>query len=152
MKGVVFTVDRRMYVKDFAEPLHESIGEAVDGWIEIVRPRGLPRPFCMIVNEVGLLRELPLNLMGSFWYGTQEHGAPIVGNIVVMKEGWRNGELDLVGLTDQEAADIMEEVFDISNGMIREEAPETAGGCVLQAGGTQLIQEATPEPDWEPEF
>ena len=52
-------------VKDFAPPLYQSLGEAVGGTIELVRPRGLARPFVMIVNDEGLLLELPLNRLGS---------------------------------------------------------------------------------------
>lgn len=137
MKGVVFTVDHRMYVEDFAEPLRESIGKAVGGWTEIVRPRGLERPFCMIVNEEGLCRELPLNMIGSLWYGTPVHGTPIVGNIVVMKEGFRNGELDLVGLTEREAATIMQDAAHRTNGLIREvSSPSQVPGA--EAPGTIL--------------
>lgn len=136
MKGVVFTTDREMYTMDFAEPLHKSVGEVIGGWIEIVRPRGLTQPFCMIVNETGLQRELPLNIIGSFWYGTHMHGAPIVGNIVVMKEGIRNGEQDLVGLTDQEAAAIMRDAAHLTNGLIRETAPP----------------QQTSAPEYEPEL
>ena len=62
----------------------------------------LARPLCMIVNEEGRLLDLPLNHIGSFFYGTDQHGEPIVGNIVVMKDGYRNGEPDIVGLDDSE--------------------------------------------------
>ena len=30
--------------------------------------------------------------------------------------------------------------------------PEETGGCVLQAGGMEPVQEATLEPDWVPEI
>lgn len=43
----------------------------------------------MIVNEEGLLKDLPLNRAGSLLYGTQFHGSPIVGDIVIMAEKWR---------------------------------------------------------------
>ena len=36
----------------------------------------------MIVDESGLIKERPLNLAGSYLYGTQYHGAPIVGDIL----------------------------------------------------------------------
>lgn len=43
-----------------------------------------------------------MNLIGSLWYGTHHHGHPIVGNIVVMKEGWTDEGTDIVGLEEQE--------------------------------------------------
>lgn len=102
MKGVVVTTDLEVRVEDFEEPLYKTVGAAVGGYIEHVRPMRLKEPFCMIVNEEGRLRNLPINLAGSFFYGTDFHNEPIVGNIVIMKDGYRNGEPDIVGLDDTE--------------------------------------------------
>ena len=102
MKGVVVTTDLDIRVEDFAEPLYKTVGAAVDGYIEHVRPMRLKEPFCMVVNDEGRLRGLSRNLVGSFLYGTDLHGEPVVGNIVIMKDGYRNGEPDIVGLTDEE--------------------------------------------------
>lgn len=102
MKGVVVTTDLDIRVEDFADPLYKTVGVAVDGYIEHVRPMRLKEPFCMVVNDEGQLRGLSRNLVGSFLYGTDLHGEPVVGNIVIMKYGYRNGEPDIVGLTDEE--------------------------------------------------
>ena len=102
MKGVVVTTDLDIRVEDFADPLYKTVGAAVDGDIEHVRPMRLKEPFCMVVNDEGQLRGLSRNLVGSFLYGTDLHGEPVVGNIVIMKDGYRNGEPDIVGLTDEE--------------------------------------------------
>lgn len=40
MKGVVFTPDQEMYIKDFGQPLYVTAGEEVGGWIEVVHPTG----------------------------------------------------------------------------------------------------------------
>lgn len=120
MKGVVFTPDEKMYVKDFGEPLYESLGEVVEGWIEVVHPRGLKSPYCIVVNEEGLLKKLPVNPLGSVWYQTWKHGYPIVGNIVVMKDGFVNGEPDIVGLSDVEIFEIKAIANGISDGTIEE--------------------------------
>ena len=82
MKGLVITTENKMQVREFGEPAYETIGKAVGGWIEVVHPKGLPDPFCMVVNEEGLLHGLPLNLFGCILYDTVRHGNPIVGNIV----------------------------------------------------------------------
>lgn len=118
MRGIVFTHDEKMFVKDFTQPLYKSIGEVVDGWIEIVHPRGLESPYCFICNEEGLLRDLPLNPIGCVWYRTMEHGCPIVGNIVVMKEYLNDREPDIVGLTDKEIAEIKAMAQELSGGLI----------------------------------
>lgn len=109
MKGVLVTTDDKVEIRDFPEPLFKTVGEAVGGYIEIVHPRylqALGRDFIMIVNEEGRILELELNALGSALYGTLEHGQPILGNIVIMKEGFVDGEPDLVGLTDEEAQDL----------------------------------------------
>ena len=93
-------------VKDFAPPLYQSLGEAVGGTIELVRPHGLARPFVMIVNDEGLLLDLPLNRLGSILYETHNHGSPIVGNIVIMKEGMTSNGPDIIGL-DLEEEDVL---------------------------------------------
>lgn len=122
MKGVVFTADEKMYVKDFiGEPLYKSIGEAVDGYIKIVHPRYLREPYVMIVNEEGLLHQLPLNPLGCVLYGTMTHKQPIVGNLVIMKEVCiADGEKDLEGLSDEEVREIIEFADRISDGTIEE--------------------------------
>lgn len=102
MKGVVVTTDLEIRIEEFSDPLYKTVGSAVGGYIEHVKPARLRHPYCMIVNEEGRLLDLPLNYVGSYFYGTDQHGEPIVGNIVIMKDGYRNGEPDIVGLDDSE--------------------------------------------------
>lgn len=102
MKGIVVTTDNTVEVRDFGKPLYQTVGETVGGYIEIVHPQGLAAPLVMIVNDEGLLRKLPMNMVGSLLYGTHTHGHPIVGNIVIMKTGWTCEGPDIVGLTDEE--------------------------------------------------
>lgn len=106
IRGIVISTDNMVEVKDFAPPLYQSLGEAVGGTIELVRPRGLARPFVMIVNDEGLLLDLPLNRLGSILYETHKHGSPIVGNIVIMKEGMTSSGPDIIGL-DLEEEDVL---------------------------------------------
>lgn len=103
MKGIVITPENEISVKDFGEPLYQTVGEAVGGYIEHVNPRLLDAPFCMIVNEEGLLNNLPVKPVGCFLYETLSHGWPIVGTIVIMKDGYNeDGEPDIIGLTDDD--------------------------------------------------
>lgn len=101
MKGIVITTTNEMSVKEFDAPLYKSVGEVVDGFIEIVNPRGLPAPYCMLVNEEGLLIDLAFNAVGSFLYQTHIHGSPILGNIVIMKHGITQDGPDIVGLNNE---------------------------------------------------
>ena len=113
MKGVVVTTDLEIRIEEFSDPLYKTVGSAVGGYIEHVKPARLRHPYCMIVNEEGRLLDLPLNYVGSYFYGTDQHGEPIVGNIVIMKDGYRGGEPDIVGLSDVEAEQIKDVIIDL---------------------------------------
>lgn len=91
-----------MTTVDLQNPLHRSLGVLVDGFIEIVRPLNLERPYVMICNEDYIALDLPFNKIGSYLYGTAIHMHPILGNIVIMKE---RGE-ELEGLTEGEIYEI----------------------------------------------
>ena len=120
MKGIVITTKYEMRVQEFSEPAYKSIGEAVGGWIEVVRPVRLGRPYCMVVNEEGLLRNLPMNVLGSFLYGTDNHGSPILGDIVLLREGINSdGEYDLLGLTEQDIEYLRNMAVTVSDGEIK---------------------------------
>lgn len=106
MKGILITTDNALEVRDFGAPLHKTLSEAVDGYIEIVHPMGLASPLVMIVNDEGLLRGLPMNSVGSKLYGMHIHGNPIVGNIVIMKTGWTDDGPDIVGLDEKEITEL----------------------------------------------
>ena len=113
MKGIVISTENQLTVRDFGAPLYKTIGEAAGGWIEIVRPGGLKSPYVMVVNEEGLIKELPINIAGSILYGTPAHGSPIVGNIVIMKEGWTDEGKDLLGLSDEEVVTLTKELVSL---------------------------------------
>lgn len=122
MKGIVITTKNEMRVQEFSEPAHKSIGDAVGGWIEIVCPVRLKRPYCMIVNEEGVLLNLPINSFGSFLYGTDYHGDPMLGDIVLLKEGINSdGERDILGLDEQDIKYLCDMVSAESDGEIKME-------------------------------
>lgn len=114
MKGIVITTDSTMSVREFNQPLYKSVGEVVGGYIENVSPRALPSPYCMIVNEEGILKGLPINPVGSFLYLTHIHGSPILGDIVLMKYGLTSEGADIVGLDDDDIQILKEIVRAIS--------------------------------------
>ena len=104
MKAVVIRTNGIITVEMLREPLHEDTRHILGGFIEVVRARRLKDPYRMLVNESGLLLGLDENRVGCYLYGTDIHGAPIVGNIIIMKEAVVNdlGERDIVGLADRE--------------------------------------------------
>ena len=120
MKGIVVTTKCEMRVQEFSNPAYKSIGEVVEGWIEIVHPVRLKRPYCMVVNEEGLLLNLPMNVFGSYLYGTGNHGSPVAGNIVLLKRGINSdGEYDLLGLTEQDIKYLCDMASTVSGGQIK---------------------------------
>ena len=112
-KGIVVTTDNVVSIREFGYPLHESIRPVLDGCMETVYPKGLKEPYLMLVNEEGLQMKKPLNIIGSILYETHKHGHPIVGNIVLMKFGYRNGEPDIISLTDEEANELMNQIIQL---------------------------------------
>lgn len=107
MKGLVFDTENRMQFKDFGEPLLDSLQKEVGGYIEVVRPKYLPEGFCMVVDDEGRLKGSAVNNIASVLYGTPEHGQPIVGNAVILREGFVNGERDFVDLNDDDEAGLI---------------------------------------------
>lgn len=133
MKGLVVTTKNEIREVNYDPPNYNVISEAVGGWYEHVCPRRLKRPYCMMVNEEGLINGFPLNALGSFLYETDRHGAPIVGDIIILKDGYYRGEPDAVGLTDDEARSLRDEFTKLltlyqereeEQGVIGEEEPE----------------------------
>lgn len=102
MKGLVFDTENRMQFKDFGEPLLDSLQKEVGGYIEVVHPKYLPEGLCMVVDDEGRLKGSAINNIASVLYGTPEHGQPIVGNAVILREGFVAGERDFVSLTEDD--------------------------------------------------
>ncbi len=87
MKTIKITTDNRLSIIDVDFDDYRDIQRAVGcECFETVKTRKLfdffggPVLFC--VDESGLLKGLPPNWVGSFFYGTGQHGNPIVGDIV----------------------------------------------------------------------
>ena len=86
MNAVIVTTCRMATVGTLSEPYYKYLQNIVGGYIEIVRPRGLPWPFCMIVDEEGRLKRKAINEIGSALYQAGQHKEPIVGDIAIVKE------------------------------------------------------------------
>lgn len=82
-----------------------GLQDLVGGFIEIVRPRLLPRDWVMIVDDEGKLKDCEVNALGTILYHSPWD--TINGDIVLCREDLvdHDGcmEPDLVGLTEAEA-------------------------------------------------
>ena len=102
MKTLKITTDNKISIVDLDFD-YESLKEEIGGYFENVKTQKLWDYFkakvVMIVDEEGLLKELPTNLLGCYFYDTDKHGSPIVGDVIL---GLMIGP-DIIGLGDRDA-------------------------------------------------
>ncbi|MBQ4145437.1 MAG: DUF3846 domain-containing protein [Clostridia bacterium] len=114
MKAIIVTAGNVISMTDVAEngePLYQIVRNAIGGYMENVYPKGLPEGYVMIVDEEGKLKGNPINQVGSYLYQSHLHGDPIVGDVIILKLGIYQGEYDIVGIPDDEANKLMNELF-----------------------------------------
>lgn len=109
MLGLVITTDGKMYKKDFRKPLYSSAEPILGGLFEIVNPHYLQEPFCFLCNG-NVQENLPLNPVASGWYQ-----GDIVGNIIVLKNGFTSSGPDVVGLTEEECETVINLVYEFTD-------------------------------------
>lgn len=83
----------------------DFIHSHIDGFFEIVAPqnpeiKSRMGGMLILCDDEGLLKKLPINLVGSYLYGNT-----IVGNIIIGKHGYYKGTPDVVGFDDKEYAE-----------------------------------------------
>lgn len=101
MTGLIIHESGSVGLKDFHEPLYLDVKETLGGYMEIVLPKHLPDPFILLVNETGLLQDLKLNILASWFYGSFDRfpSPPcIVGPVIIMKEVFTEEGPDIGGL------------------------------------------------------
>lgn len=54
----------------------------------------------MLIDEEGRLKDNVPNLVGSYLYRTEQHGCPIMGNILFVGEKWSEDDVDFCGIED----------------------------------------------------
>lgn len=122
MKLIKVSTDLEMTVHDFPTGnygeqnhfLRELIGNGCDIY-EHVMPRRLYEPpfgmentptktpgqcVSMLIDEEGLLKENEPNPIGCHLYGTDEHGQPIMGNVLFVGEEWGSDGIEFCGIED----------------------------------------------------
>ena len=102
--GLLETKEFDVLKEDVNDVIHAALGGS---FYEIVRLHNMSHKFLMMVDDEGLLKNLQLNPVASELYGIRIHGCPIVGNAVIMREDFVDGEPDIVGLTDDDLAEFI---------------------------------------------
>lgn len=105
IKGIIVKCDGTVETKEFSQPLFKSVGVIVDGNIERVNPRGLPKGFIFFCNEEFIGLNLSPNFIGSILYQNPE--SYIGGDIVIFKEAHTSGGIDCVDMTIIEQQNII---------------------------------------------
>ena len=93
------------------EDLNYVLHELLNGFFEIVRPLACPRHIIMLVDDEGILKDLPFNPLAAALYGQY-----IAGNAIIMREGFVNGEPDIVGLQTPDIAHMVPRLNAIRKG------------------------------------
>ena len=78
------------------EDLVSSLHNLLNGFFEIVHPGNLPRNIVMLVDDEGMLKDLPIKPLATTLYRGR-----IFGKAILMREYLNaDGEPDLTGLND----------------------------------------------------
>lgn len=87
MKTVKITTDNKISVIDVDLNDFRSIQQAIGGYFETVKTQKMfdyfKHPMMFLVDEEGHIKGLLLNQLGSYFYDTERHGWPIVGDIIL---------------------------------------------------------------------
>ena len=86
MKTLKITTDNKISIIDVDIDDHKALRQAVGGYVEAVHTGVMHKyfkaPVLMLVDEEGLIKNLPVNAVASHFYGYQNHGHVIVGDAI----------------------------------------------------------------------
>lgn len=124
MKTLKITTDNKISVVDVNFNDSKAIQQAIGGYFENVKALKLwdyfKAPVVMIVDEEGVIKDLPVNTIGCYFYNISRHGCPIVGDMIL---GLLVGP-DITGLGDRDAEQWMEKMLKDFPELEREEVEE----------------------------
>lgn len=105
--GILIKANNEMSVVEITEPLYECVGKLVDGYIEHLSLRNTPfkEDYCLICDEEFLCKDKrpAFNATASAMYA-----GTLLGDVVFLKDGMRDGEPDIIGLELEEACDLVD--------------------------------------------
>ena len=111
MKTLKITTDNRICMIDIDMDNHKAIQKELGGYFETVHTKIMyeyfKAPVIMLVDEEGLWKQLPLNVVGSYFYGTQEHDNPIAGDVLLVLVVGEN----FTGFTESDARQWMDKLL-----------------------------------------
>lgn len=98
-----------MEIKTF-DPINDDVNDVIreelnGAFYELCHPWTLSHKFLMLVDDCGAIENLPVNPIAS-----EICDCPIFGTAVIMREDIVDGEPDIVGLTDPDCDELIEEM------------------------------------------
>ena len=86
------------------EPLYKAMAKEIGAdWIEYCRLHWIPEAdhLAIVCDEEFLFKDKPLlNINASVLYGAAEHGQPLCGDVLIVREKHTSDGIETVGLTD----------------------------------------------------
>lgn len=86
MKTLKITTDNKISIIDVDLDDHRALQQEIGGYIETVYTQIMydyfKAPVLMLVDEEGLIKNLPVNAVASHFYGYQKHGYIIAGDAI----------------------------------------------------------------------
>lgn len=122
MKAIKLTTHGLVMVVELPkrEHLYQSMQEEIGcDMVEIVgcAMNELGEKYCMVCDEEFLLKGKPIiNPLASYFYGLQDHGQPLCGDVLIMKNHFTPEGVDTVGLEQED----LEHIYRIIHNRIRD--------------------------------
>ena len=86
MKTLKITTDNKISIIDVDLDDYRVLQQEIGGYVEKVHTQIMydyfRAPVLMLVDEEGLLKDLPTNAVASYFYGYQNHGHIIAGDAI----------------------------------------------------------------------
>lgn len=87
MKTLKITTDNKISIIDVDLDDYRALQQEIGGYVETVHTQIMydyfRAPVLMLVDEEGLIKNLPANAVASHFYGCQNHGHIIAGALMV---------------------------------------------------------------------
>ena len=111
-RGLMVDVDGISEIGLDVSHLVAEIHDAIGGFFEVVRCVNLPRGILMLVDDEGLLKNLPINVVASRLYGSVICGAALIMRECITEDGDR----DIIGLSDYDFNRVLRSIHNVMFG------------------------------------
>ena len=107
MQAIILSTDNTIAVvpvEQNGEPLYELVRKTINGYMQHICFPGFPG-YIGTIDEEGKLKGKPVNLLASRLY--ENPFDFLVGDVIILKYGFFDGDSDIVGIPDEEVNHLM---------------------------------------------